>query len=36
VRLDRIAIGDLDEVVTEAWLARAPARLVKAYLGEST
>ena len=32
VRLDRIAVGDLDEVVVEAWLARAPARLVKAYL----
>ena len=32
VRLDRIAVGDLDEVVVEAWLARAPARLVKAFL----
>jgi hypothetical protein len=35
VRLDRIAVADLDEVITEAWLARAPARLVKAYLGTS-
>jgi hypothetical protein len=32
VRLDRIAVEDLDEVVVEAWLARAPARLVKAFL----
>jgi hypothetical protein len=32
VRLERIAIEDLDEVVTEAWLARAPKRLVDAYL----
>jgi hypothetical protein len=36
VRLDRIASEDLDEVVTEAWLARAPQRLVKAYLDEPT
>src|SRR4029077_4044428 len=32
VRLERIAIEDLDEVITEAWLARAPKRLVDAYL----
>jgi hypothetical protein len=32
VRLDRIGLEDLDEVVVEAWLARAPRRLVKAYL----
>jgi len=32
VRLDRIALPDLDEVVTEAWLARAPKRMVDAYL----
>src|SRR4051812_25200897 len=32
VRLDRIGVDDLDEVIVEAWLARAPARLVKAYL----
>jgi hypothetical protein len=36
VRLDRIAPEDLDEVVTEAWLARAPPRLIKEYLGESS
>ena len=32
VRLDRIAVDDLEEVVVEAWLARAPKRLVQAYL----
>jgi hypothetical protein len=31
VRLDRIALPDLDEVIVEAWLARAPKRLVKAF-----
>src|SRR3954454_18105148 len=30
VQLDHIALGDLDEVVVEAWLARAPPRLVAA------
>jgi hypothetical protein len=32
VRLDQISVEDLEEVVVEAWLARAPQRLVKAYL----
>ena len=32
VRLDRIATEDLDELVTEAWLARAPKQLSEAYL----
>ena len=36
VRLDRIGLDDLREVIVEAWLARAPARLAKAYLDEST
>jgi hypothetical protein len=35
LRLDRIAGEDLEEVVTEAWLARVPPRLSKAYLEES-
>jgi hypothetical protein len=35
VRLERIALDDLDEVVVEAWLSRAPKRLVKAYLDEA-
>jgi len=36
VRLERIAIDDLQEVVTEAWLVRAPRRLADAYLDEHT
>lgn len=32
VRLDRIKPGELDELITEAWLARAPKRLAKDYL----
>ncbi|HWX96546.1 MAG TPA: MmcQ/YjbR family DNA-binding protein [Solirubrobacteraceae bacterium] len=35
VRLERIALDDLDEVVTEAWLARAPRRLAEGYLEDS-
>lgn len=34
VRLECISVEDLDELVTEAWLARAPKRLVEAYLRE--
>ena len=32
VRLDRITFEDLEEVVTEAWLARAPNRLARTYV----
>ncbi len=32
LRLDRIALDDLHETIVEAWLARAPKRLVKDYL----
>jgi hypothetical protein len=32
VKLDRISVEDLREVIVEAWLARAPKRLVDAYL----
>jgi hypothetical protein len=35
VRLDRIAAEDLEELIVEAWLARAPKRLAKAYLDTS-
>jgi hypothetical protein len=35
VRLDRIALAELTEVIVEAWLARAPKRLAKAYLDEA-
>ncbi|GAA3395058.1 MmcQ/YjbR family DNA-binding protein [Cryptosporangium minutisporangium] len=32
VRLDRIGVEELAEVVTEAWLLRAPKRVAKAFL----
>jgi hypothetical protein len=32
VRLEEIAEDDLEEVVVEAWLARAPPRLANQYL----
>jgi hypothetical protein len=35
VRLDRIALEDLHELIVEAWLARAPARLAKTYVDTS-
>jgi hypothetical protein len=34
VQLEKISVEDLNEVIVEAWLSRAPARLVKAYLEE--
>ena len=35
VRLDRIGLEDLHEVIVEAWLARAPKRLAKSYIETS-
>ncbi|HEX8156715.1 MAG TPA: MmcQ/YjbR family DNA-binding protein [Solirubrobacteraceae bacterium] len=35
VRLDRIALEDLNELIVEAWLARAPERLVREYVDTS-
>jgi hypothetical protein len=35
VRLDRIGLDDLREVIVEAWLARAPKRLAKSYIETS-
>ena len=32
VRLDRIGLEELHELIVEAWLARAPARLAKTYV----
>jgi hypothetical protein len=32
VRLERIGVEDLEELTVEAWLARAPKRLVDEYL----
>jgi hypothetical protein len=33
IRLERISVEDLGQVVVEAWLARAPARLSEEYRG---
>ena len=35
VRLDRISVEDLAEVIVEAWLARAPKRLAQKYVDTS-
>jgi hypothetical protein len=32
VRLDEIDVAELDELLTEAWLARAPKRVARTYL----
>jgi hypothetical protein len=34
VRLGEIGLADLEEVIVEAWLARAPKRLAQAYVDE--
>ena len=34
VQLEKISVADLEEVTVEAWLARAPAKLAKAYLAD--
>jgi hypothetical protein len=35
VRLEEISVDDLEEVIVEAWLARAPKRLARAYLDQT-
>jgi hypothetical protein len=35
VELDKIAVGDLEELITEAWLTRAPKKLVQEFLADS-
>jgi hypothetical protein len=35
VRLDSITVGDLEEVIVEAWLSRAPKRLAQEYVDNS-
>ena len=35
VQLDNIAVDDLQELIVEAWLVRAPQRLAKAFLDEA-
>jgi hypothetical protein len=32
VRLERIGLDDLEELITEAWLIRAPKRVARAFL----
>ena len=32
IRLDRISLEDLEEVIVEAWLCRAPKRLARDYI----
>ena len=34
-RLELISEADLDQLITEAWLNRAPAKVVSAWLAES-
>lgn len=34
VRLERIGVDELEEVVTEAWMARAPKRTLDAFLAD--
>src|ERR671930_2252934 len=35
VRLDRITVEDLEEVIVEAWLPRAPKRLAEEYVDDA-
>ncbi|SRR6266851_6639586 len=35
VRLGRITVEDLEEVIVEAWLARAPKRLARQYVEDT-
>jgi hypothetical protein len=35
VRLERIGVADLEEVIVEGWLARAPKRLARQYVETS-
>jgi hypothetical protein len=36
VRLERIDVAELEELIVDAWLARAPKRLARAYLASTT
>jgi len=36
VRLDAIDLDELEELLTEAWLAQAPKRLAASYLADHT
>jgi hypothetical protein len=34
VTMDDVDVGELEELIVEAWLSRAPAKLVKAFLAD--
>jgi hypothetical protein len=34
VQLDKIGVEDLEEVIVEAWLTRAPKRVAQRYIDE--
>ena len=36
VLLDKVHLDELEELIVEAWLCRAPAKLTKAYLAENS
>lgn len=36
VRLAEIGVGELEELIVEAWLAKAPKRLAKQYLADQS
>jgi hypothetical protein len=36
VKLDEISLEDLEEVIVEAWLCRAPPKLVEAFLAQGS
>jgi hypothetical protein len=36
VRLERVSVDELEEVIVEAWLVQAPKRLAKEYIATST
>jgi len=36
VLLESVELGELEELIVEAWLSRAPAKLVKAYLADTS
>lgn len=35
VEMDKVDVGELEELIVEAWLCRAPAKLVKASLADN-
>jgi len=35
VEMDKVDLGELEELIVEAWLSRAPAKLVKAFVAQT-